>query len=52
MLKSMPIHQKDRKRIIKSNFVTSYLTFRGSIPTQSIEDFEKFEKPKLSIMKS
>ena len=35
MLKSMLIHRKDNKRIIKSNFVTSYLAFRGSIPIVS-----------------
>ena len=33
MLKSMLIHQKDGKGIVKSNFVTSCLAFRGSIPT-------------------
>ena len=32
MLKSMSIHQRDSKRIVKSNFVTSCLAFRGSIP--------------------
>lgn len=33
MFKSMSIHQKDNKGIVKSNFVTSCLTFRDSIPT-------------------
>ena len=33
MLKSMSIHQKDSKVTIKSNFITSYLTFRNLIPT-------------------
>ena len=33
MLKSMSIHQKNSKGIFKSNSVTSYLSFRGSIPT-------------------
>ena len=33
MLKSMLIYQRDSKGIVKSNFVTSCLTFRGSIPT-------------------
>ena len=32
MLKSMLIHQRDSKGIIKSNFVTSCFAFRGSIP--------------------
>ena len=32
MLKSMSIHQRDSKGIVKSNFVTSCLAFRGSIP--------------------
>ena len=36
MLKSMSIHQKDSNKIFKSNFITSYLTFRVSIPTKSI----------------
>ena len=31
MLKSMTIHQKDIKRIVKSNFVVSCLDFKGSI---------------------
>ena len=31
MLKSMSIYQNDSKEIIKSNFVTSFLAFRGSI---------------------
>ena len=33
MLKSMLIHQKDSKGMVKSNFVTSCLAFRNSIPT-------------------
>ena len=33
MLKSMSIHQMDNKGIVKSDFVTSCLAFRGSIPT-------------------
>ena len=33
MFKSMSIHQKDSEAIVKSNFVTSCLAFRGSIPT-------------------
>ena len=32
MFKWMPIHQKDNKWIVNSNFVTSCLVFRGSIP--------------------
>ena len=32
MLKSMLIHQSDSKWIIKSNFVTSCIAFKGSIP--------------------
>ena len=32
MFKSMSIYQNDNKRIVKSNFVTSCLAFRGSIP--------------------
>ena len=32
MLKSISIHKKDSKMIVKSNFVTSCLTFKGSIP--------------------
>ena len=35
MLKSMSIHQKDRKGTINSNFVTSCLAFKGLIPTLS-----------------
>ena len=35
MLKSMSIHQRNSKGIVKSNFVTSCLTFKGSIPTSS-----------------
>ena len=34
MLKLMSIHQRDSKGIVKSNFVTSCLAFRGSIPTR------------------
>ena len=30
MLKSMPIHQRDSKEIVKFNFVTSCFAFRGS----------------------
>ena len=33
MLKSMSIHQRDSKRIVKSNFVTSCLVFKGLIST-------------------
>ena len=32
MFNSMSIYQKDSKGEIKSNFVTSYLAFRDSIP--------------------
>ena len=35
MLKSMLIHQTDSKGIVKSNFVTSCLTFMGLIPINS-----------------
>ena len=31
MLKSMSIHQMDTKEIVKSNFVTLCLAFRGSM---------------------
>ena len=33
MLKSMWIDQRENKGIVKSNFVSSCLAFRGSIPT-------------------
>ena len=33
MLKSMSIHQKDSKIMVKYNFVISCLAFKGSIPT-------------------
>ena len=33
MLKSISMHQRDSKGIVKSNFITSCLAFRGSIPT-------------------
>ena len=33
MLKSMSIHQSNNKRIVKSNFVTLCLAFKGSILT-------------------
>ena len=36
MLKSMSMHKRDSKGTIKSDFVTSCLTFRGLIPTTSI----------------
>ena len=42
MLKSMSIHQRDNKGIVKSNFVTSCLAFRGSIPTLITWDDEDF----------
>ena len=32
MLKSMSIHQRDSKGIVRSYFVISYLAFRGLIP--------------------
>ena len=32
----MSIHQRDSKRIVKSNFVTSCLAFKGSIPIVGI----------------
>ena len=35
MLKSMSIYQKDRKGIVKSNYVTSCLAFRVSIPIEA-----------------
>ena len=37
MLKLMSIHQMDGKRIVKSNFVTSCLSFRGLIPTRTVK---------------
>ena len=42
MLKSMSIHQNNNKRIVESNFVTSCLAFRGSIPTISCLGFFLF----------
>ena len=33
MLKLMSIHIKDNKGIVKSNFVTSFIAFKGSILT-------------------
>ena len=33
MVKSMSIDQNDNKGMVKSNFVTSYLPFKGSIST-------------------
>ena len=36
MFKSMSIHQKYSKRIVKSNFVISCLTFRDLIPTTTL----------------
>ena len=33
MLKSISIHQRENKGIVKSNFVISCLAFRGLIPT-------------------
>ena len=35
MFKSMLIYQKDSKRIVKFNFVTSCLAFRGLVPTRT-----------------
>ena len=35
MLKSMLIHKRDNKRTVKSNFVISYLAFKGVIPKPS-----------------
>ena len=37
MLKSISMHKRDSYRIIESTFVTSYLTFRGSIATNSYQ---------------
>ena len=37
MLKSMSMHKKDDNETIKFDFVTSCLTFRGSIPTNFYE---------------
>ena len=37
MLKSMSIYQRDNKGIVKSNFITLCLAFRGSIPTNSYQ---------------
>ena len=41
----MLIHQKDSKRIVKSNFVTSCFVFRGLIPkyTRSLDSNSKNE---------
>ena len=47
MLKSMSIHQRDNKGIVKFNFLTSCLTFMGSIPTV-IRSFE-FDKIKVTV---
>ena len=33
MLKSMSIHQRDNKEIVKFDFIISYLAFRDSILT-------------------
>ena len=33
MLKSMSIHERDSKRIVRPNFVISRHSFRGLIPT-------------------
>ena len=37
MLKSMSIHQRDSNGTTKSNFITSYLTFKVSITTCTVE---------------
>ena len=42
MLKSMSIYQKDGKAMVKSNFVTSCLTFRRSIP---IDNSSLYKEP-------
>ena len=41
----MSMHQRDSKRIVKSNFVTSCLAFRGSIPTfvASVDSMHEIE---------
>ena len=39
ILKSMSIHQKDSKGIVKPKFVTSCLTFRDSIPTKPTKNW-------------
>ena len=33
MFKSMPIHKRDSLRIMKSNFIISYLAFKSSMLT-------------------
>ena len=35
MLKSISIHPEDNKGIVRSNFVTPCLAFKGSIPTKT-----------------
>ena len=47
MLKSMSIHQRDNKGIVKFKFLTSCLTFMGSILTV-IRSFE-FDKIKVAV---
>ena len=36
MLKSISMHRRDDKRIVQSNFITSCLAFKGSIPTPKV----------------
>ena len=36
MLKSMSIHYKGSKGIVKSNFITSCFAFKSSIPTKTL----------------
>ena len=46
MLKSISMHKRDSKGTIQSDFVTSYLAFKGSIPTTLMSKRIKKKKKK------
>ena len=47
MLISISMHKRDSKGTMKFNFVTSYLAFRGLIPTPKARAFTKVKhKPR------
>ena len=50
MLKLMSMHKRDNKGIVKSNFFTSCLAFRGSIPTKMYKKQKKNVKFSLLVI--
>ena len=49
ILKSTSMHKKNNKGTMKSNFVVSCITFRGSIPTKLTIPYELTSQEKIVV---